>query len=109
MSKNDNSESDRRRILAAAVLAAAAAPLAAQAQPMRPRKMGPSTRVQVELGGAHLPPAVAERLGADIQRLCLSALHEAGYNAGDAWLRPHPGWIGIWIDPQLVAKAETEQ
>jgi hypothetical protein len=109
MSKNDDAGSDRRRILAAAAAAAAVvAPLAAKAEGIKPRKRGPSTRVQVELGGAHLPPPIAERLSSEITRACLAALHEAGYNASDAWLRPHPGWIGLWIDPQLVQRAEGE-
>jgi hypothetical protein len=63
---------------------------------------GPPAQIKVNLGGVHLSEEQGQRMGAEIQRVVLANLAQAGIKAPAGPVRLGPWIWGFILNPQLV-------
>jgi hypothetical protein len=112
MSDKHDTGTDRRALIAAAAAAAgvAAASVSHAAETIKganvpPIRRGAPTQVKVDLGGVHLPDAVAKQLESQINSAVLRALGQAGIKGQPIYGGIRPPWIGIIWKPAFEPNA----
>lgn len=109
MSDKNDTGTDRRTLIvaaAAASMAAAGSASALNPQPLPPGRRLAPTQIKVDLGGVHLPDAIARELEQQINRDVLGAIARAGVKGNV--VRPGqlgPGIFGIIYRPVALPSA----